>query len=60
MLRPMLFPSATRTAACVAALGLLLLAPGSADADIFQYTDADGVVHFTNKHPNATLATASS
>jgi soluble lytic murein transglycosylase-like protein len=34
-----------------AALGLLASFPGRASADIFQYTDADGVVHFTNNRP---------
>ncbi|WP_437946802.1 lytic transglycosylase domain-containing protein [Sorangium sp. So ce296] len=37
--------------ALVAALGLAALAlhPGSARADIFTYTDADGTVHFSNR-----------
>jgi len=33
-------------AACIAALGLV---PGQAAADIFSYTDDEGVVHFSNK-----------
>ncbi len=37
---------ALATAAGLAALGLL---PGRASADIFTYTDAEGVVHFANK-----------
>ena len=37
----------------VAAVVLLIggLATPSARADIYQYTDADGVVHFTNSRP---------
>ncbi|MDB4995638.1 MAG: Lytic transglycosylase, catalytic [Myxococcaceae bacterium] len=31
---------------------LLAILPGVASADIFQYTDADGVVHFTNSKPS--------
>jgi hypothetical protein len=41
-----------RALALVAAVGLascLALVPSSASADIYQWTDADGVVHFTNR-----------
>lgn len=33
----------------LAVLGVVVLAPLTAAADIYQWTDADGVVHFTNK-----------
>ena len=39
------------TAVFVACLGALAV-PAVATADIFQYTDEDGTVHFTNKKPN--------
>ena len=35
----------------VACLAVLMI-PAVASADIFQYTDDDGVIHFTNKKPN--------
>ena len=34
-----------------ASLALAILAPGDAAADIYSYTDADGVTHFTNRRP---------
>ncbi|MEM9488297.1 MAG: lytic transglycosylase domain-containing protein [Myxococcota bacterium] len=44
-----LSPLAILSAALLA--GALLGAPASAVADIYSYTDADGVVHFTNTRP---------
>lgn len=38
-----------RRVAAVAALGACALLPARADADIYSYTDADGVMHFTNR-----------
>jgi soluble lytic murein transglycosylase-like protein len=35
-----------------ASLAIVPLFPGVASADIFQYTDADGVVHFTSSRPS--------
>lgn len=40
---------ACRAAIALVTLGLLPLAASDARADIYQWTDADGVVHFTNK-----------
>lgn len=37
-------------------LGALLLAPLTARADIYSYTDAEGVVHFTSSKPGASNA----
>lgn len=34
-----------------ASLTLAILAPGDAAADIYSFTDADGVTHFTNRRP---------
>jgi hypothetical protein len=36
-----------------ATVALLLLAPVAAHADIYQYTDKDGVIHFTSAPPGA-------
>ena len=38
-----------RALAIAAGLAALALLPGRASADIFTYTDAEGVVHFANK-----------
>ena len=38
------------------ATGLLALVPGVAAADIYQYTDADGVVHLVNSAPKGVNA----
>jgi soluble lytic murein transglycosylase-like protein len=38
-----------RIALAVAGLGLLSLYPGRAAADLYSFTDKDGVIHFTNK-----------
>jgi hypothetical protein len=38
-----------RAAAAAIGLGALAMHPGSAFADIFTYTDKDGVVHFSNR-----------
>jgi soluble lytic murein transglycosylase-like protein len=38
-----------RLAVAAAGLGALALFPGRASADIFTYTDAEGVVHFSNR-----------
>ena len=33
-------------------IAALVALPGAASADIFQYTDVEGVIHFTNARPN--------
>lgn len=45
----MLLPYVKRLLLCALGLGLCSLVPGSAAADIYSFTDADGVVHFANK-----------
>ncbi len=46
-----------RGATLIAALAVALAAPaGSADADVYRYKDADGVVHFTNVKPRGSGA----
>ena len=40
---------AVRLLAAALALSALALLPGEASADIFSYTDAEGVIHFSNK-----------
>jgi soluble lytic murein transglycosylase-like protein len=43
-------PRALRLFACAAALGMpVLCLPDVANADIYTYTDAEGVIHFANK-----------
>jgi len=49
-MRRILRPSATFTRTALIALGLAAVAT-TASADIYQYTDADGVIHFTNSRP---------
>ena len=51
-----------RTAALAVGLLLVVVAPGVASADIFSFTDDEGVVHYTNKSndPRARLVAKSS
>jgi soluble lytic murein transglycosylase-like protein len=51
-----------RTAAVAVGLALVIVAPGVASADIFSFTDDEGVVHYTNKSndPRARLVAKSS
>jgi soluble lytic murein transglycosylase-like protein len=42
----------SRLLAAALGLGALALIPGEASADIFSFTDAEGVVHFSNKPRN--------
>jgi soluble lytic murein transglycosylase-like protein len=42
----------TRLAAAASALAVLALLPGRASADLYSFTDKDGVIHFTNKPKN--------